>query len=110
MFNHTGARLFRGVYSPYFKIQGRIYYCVPLTWKDYDINIEDCLYRSENIEENTFLPITPKPFSYLQDIDSSVVNYDLLKEANGRLSNRKQGPPTTSYLSHRGASSLSEIR
>ena len=64
MFNHEGGRLFRGVYSPYFKIVGSTYFCVPIIWDGDSMDIDATLHssRRENLEKPTEIYVPP--FSY----------------------------------------------
>ena len=69
MFNHMGRRLFRGVYSPYFKIIGRTFFCVPVQTNDAGlIDIDKTLYYSQRENFKDPQPIYIPRFKYVDKI------------------------------------------
>jgi hypothetical protein len=65
MFNHMGRRLFRGVYSPYFKIIGRTFFCVPVQTDDTGlIDIDKTLHYSQRENFTEAHPIYIPRFKY----------------------------------------------
>lgn len=68
MFNHEGGRLFRGVYSPYFKIIGSTFFCVPVVWNDGRIDADQTLFNSRPENFRNPQPISIPPFAYEDNI------------------------------------------
>jgi len=86
MFNHEGGRLFRGVYSPYFKIKGSTYFCVPIEWDGDSIDIEKTLHNSRQENFRNPQPISIPKFAYEDKIKELIE--DLGEDALTRVSRR----------------------
>lgn len=72
MVNHTGGRLFRGIYSPYFKIIGSTFYCVPLIWDGNHIDIDATLESSKRENFRNPQPIHVPKFKYERMIEEEI--------------------------------------
>jgi hypothetical protein len=74
MFNHEGGRLFRGVYSPYFKIKGFISYCIPVVWDGDAIDFEATIEGSKRHNFTEPQPVYVPPFSFEELLDDDVLS------------------------------------
>ena len=96
MFNHEGKRLFRGVYSPYFKVVGNVYYCIPVIWRGDNIDIKETIERSK--QDNMLIPhhIEVPKFSFDEYIED--VEYNTSDVARSTI--RKYTPTRNNYINY----------